>query len=53
MDARTVAEIGWSGFKRGKSLVTAGRLNALMAFLTRFASRQLTASMARRFSEAE
>lgn len=53
MDARSVAEIGWNGFKRGKSLVTAGRLNALMAFLTRFASRQLTASMARRFSEAE
>ncbi len=53
MDARSVAEIGWNGFKRGKSLVTAGRLNGLMAFLTRFASRQLAASMARRFSEAE
>jgi short-subunit dehydrogenase len=53
MDARSVAEIGWSGFNRGKSLVTAGRLNALMAFLTRFASRQLAASMARRFSEPE
>ena len=53
MDARLVAEIGWDAFKRGKSLVTAGRLNALMAFFTRFAPRQFTASMARRFSEAE
>ncbi len=53
MDAGEVAQIGWDAFKRGKSLVVAGRLNAAMAFLTRFASRQFTASMARRFSQPE
>lgn len=51
MGARTVAEIGWNGMKRGKPLVITGRLNALMAFLTRFAPLQFTAKMARRMQE--
>jgi uncharacterized protein len=51
MDAHTVAEIGFRAMKDGKSLVVAGRLNALMAFLTRFAPRQLAASMARKLAE--
>ncbi len=51
MDAATVARIGFKAMKAGKPLVIAGRLNALMAFLTRFAPIQLTASMARRFQE--
>jgi short-subunit dehydrogenase len=49
MDARTVAKIGWNGLKANKPLVIAGRLNALMAFLTRFSPMQFNASMARRF----
>jgi uncharacterized protein len=48
MDARTVAKIGWTGLNAGKPLVTAGRLNALMAFLTRFSPMQFNASIARR-----
>ncbi len=51
MDSATVAKIGLNGMKAGKPLVIAGRLNALMAFLTRFAPMQLTASMARKFQE--
>lgn len=51
MDAATVARIGFNAMKAGKPLVIAGRLNALMAFLTRFAPIGLTASMARRFQE--
>jgi short-subunit dehydrogenase len=51
MSARTVAEIGWNGMKKGKPLVITGRLNALMAFLTRFAPIQFTAKMARRMQE--
>ncbi len=50
MDARTVAEIGFRAMKGGESLVVAGRLNALMVFLTRFAPRQLAASMARKLA---
>ncbi|HMF76121.1 MAG TPA: SDR family oxidoreductase [Bryobacteraceae bacterium] len=49
MDARAVAKIGWDALKAGKPLVVAGRLNALMAFLTRFSPMQFNASMARRF----
>ena len=51
MDARSVAEIGFRAMMAGKSLVVAGRLNALMVFLTRFAPRQLAASMARKLAE--
>jgi short-subunit dehydrogenase len=51
MDAGTVAEIGLRAMLDGRSLVVAGRLNALMVFLTRFAPRQLAASMARKLAE--
>jgi short-subunit dehydrogenase len=51
MDSTTVARIGFDAMMRGKPLVVAGRLNGLMAFLTRFAPRQMAASMARRMQE--
>lgn len=51
MDAATVARIGVAAMKAGKPLSIPGRMNAAMAFLTRFAPIQLTASMARRFQE--
>ena len=50
MDAATVAQIGYNGMKAGKPMIISGRMNAAMAFLTRFAPIQLTASMARRFN---
>jgi uncharacterized protein len=51
MSAEKVAEIGYRAMKRGKPLVITGRLNALGAFLTRFAPMRLTAAMARRMQE--
>lgn len=51
MSARTVAEIGWNGMKRGKPLVIPGALNGVTAFLTRFAPIQFTASMARKMQQ--
>jgi short-subunit dehydrogenase len=51
MTARQVAEIGWTAMRRGKPLVITGVRNALMAFLTRFAPIQFTASMARKMQE--
>lgn len=52
MDAAKVAEIGFAAMEKGKPLAIAGRMNALMAFLTRFAPIQFTAAMARRFQES-
>ena len=51
MTAAEVAAIGMRAMKRGKPLAIAGRVNALGAFLTRFAPMRLTAAMARRFQE--
>jgi short-subunit dehydrogenase len=51
MSALAVAQIGWDALQAGKPLVVAGGLNALMAFLTRFAPRQLAASIARSMQE--
>ena len=51
MSARAVAEIGWKALRAGKPLVIAGRKNAALAFMTRFAPLQLSASMARKFQE--
>jgi short-subunit dehydrogenase len=51
MDAATVAQIGLRAMHSGKPLAIAGRMNALMAFATRFAPIQFTATMARRFQE--
>jgi short-subunit dehydrogenase len=52
MEASTVAQIGFRAMTQGKPLVIAGRMNAVMAFLTRFAPIQFAASMARRFQES-
>lgn len=51
MSARKVAEVGWKAMKRGKPLVIPGAKNALLAFLTRFAPIQFTASMARKMQQ--
>jgi short-subunit dehydrogenase len=51
MSAVEVAHIGWNAMKEGDPLVVAGRLNATMAFLTRFAPRQMAAGMARALQE--
>jgi short-subunit dehydrogenase len=51
MSAVEVARIGWDAMKEAKPLVVAGRLNAAMAFLTRFAPRQMAAGMARALQE--
>ena len=53
MDAAIVARIGVAAMNAGKPLAIAGRMNAVMAFLTRFAPIQFTASMARRFQEID
>jgi short-subunit dehydrogenase len=53
MSARAVAQLGLSAMKAGKPLAIAGRLNALTAFLTRFAPIQVTASIARRLQESK
>jgi uncharacterized protein len=53
MSAEAVARIGVRAMFRRKPLVVAGRLNAAMAFLTRFAPRQLAASMVRRVQEVK
>ena len=53
MSAVEVAQIGWQAMKEGKPLAVAGRLNAAMAFLTRFAPRQMAAGMARAMQETK
>jgi short-subunit dehydrogenase len=52
MDARSVAQIGWSAMKAGKPLVVAGRKNAALAFMTRFIPMHVAASLARKFQES-
>jgi short-subunit dehydrogenase len=51
MDAKTVADIGFKAMMAGRSTVTAGTLNAIGAFLTRFVPRSLTAALARKLQE--
>jgi hypothetical protein len=51
MTADEVAAIGFRALMRRKPEVVAGRMNALLAFLTRFSSRQLSASMARKMQD--
>lgn len=48
MSAARVARLGYKALKAGKAICITGQANALMAFLTRFAPMQFTASMARR-----
>lgn len=51
MSARDVAEIGLRAVRRGRPLVFAGRMNAIGAFLTRFAPIRTTAAFARRIQQ--
>jgi uncharacterized protein len=51
MSALSVAQLGWDALQAGKPLVIAGAMNALVAFSTRLAPRQLAASIARRMQE--
>lgn len=53
MSAGEVARRGYKGMKRGVPVVITGRVNAIMAFLTRFAPLSLTSAMARRFQEVQ
>lgn len=53
MSAAEVAQIGWRAMKKGKPLVVSGRMNATMAFLTRFAPRQMAAGIARSLQESK
>ncbi len=48
MSAKDVAEIGYRGFVRGKTVVIPGFMNRLLVFSTRLASRKITAKIARR-----
>lgn len=51
MSAAAVARIGYRAMMRGQPMVIAGKLNGLMAFLTRFAPIQFAATMARKVQE--
>jgi short-subunit dehydrogenase len=51
MSAQEVAQIGWDAMRHGKSSVIAGRMNATLAFFTRFAPRQMAAGIARSLQE--
>ena len=51
MSASEVAQIGWKAMNQGKHLVIAGRMNATLAFFTRFAPRQMAAGIARALQE--
>jgi len=53
MSSDDVAQIGWNAMKRGKSSVVAGNTNTLMAFLVRFAPRQMAAGIARSLQETK
>jgi short-subunit dehydrogenase len=52
MEARDVAEQGFSAMKSGRALLIPGRMNAAMAFMARMAPLQLAASVARRLQES-
>ena len=51
MDARTVAEVGYRGFLRGKRVVVSGLWNNLLVTSNRFVPRWLVASIVRRMQE--
>jgi hypothetical protein len=53
MGAAEVAQTGWDAMRAGRSLVVPGALNATMAFLTRFGSRQMMAGIARSLQETK
>ncbi len=51
MTASAVAALGYRALKAGKPICITGRLNALMAFLTRFAPTTFASAMARRIQQ--
>jgi uncharacterized protein len=53
MDAKSAAEIGYRGMKKGRAVVVAGRMNSMMAFMSRFGPRQLEARMAGKVMESK
>ena len=48
MSAKDVAEIGYRGFVRGKTVIIPGMMNRILAFSTKFAPRSLSAKIARK-----
>ncbi len=53
MSAAEVAQIGWNAMRAGKSSVVSGAMNGTLAFMTRFAPRQLMATVARSLQETK
>ncbi len=51
MTAEEAVREGYEGYRRGKRVVIAGRLNRVLAFSTRLAPRRLTTAVARRLQE--
>ncbi len=53
MSAKDVAEIGYRGFGRGKTVIIPGLMNRVMAFSTKLAPRSLAAKIARNLQKPE
>ncbi len=53
MDAKSVAEIGYKGLMKGKTLVVPGCINKILVFIVRFFPRDLVTCVARYFEEKE
>jgi uncharacterized protein len=53
MDPREVAEAGFRAMMQGQHVIVPGTINSLMAFGTRFVSRQTAAGIARRLNEPQ
>lgn len=53
MDAKTVAAIGYAGFKKGKAVVIPGFRNKLLAKMVPFVPREAVPSMVRKMQERE
>ena len=51
MASSTVARLGFAGMLNRKPVVVTGAINSTLAFLTRFAPRQMAASIARKLQE--
>jgi short-subunit dehydrogenase len=49
MNAKTVAQQGYRGFRRGKVIVIPGLKNKLMAFSVRFSPRFVVRKLVKRF----
>jgi uncharacterized protein len=53
MDPREVAEAGFRAMMQGQHVIVPGTMNRLMAFGTRFVSRQTAAGIARKLNESQ